>query len=334
LAGAGVAYYRLIYVPRREERGTVEYVLPHTLDVMDTTAEVRSVIGHLRAGDRVHVIAQTAHWSELNLPGDRTGWVESKYLLDGGTYDRGIQLLHDLQRHPAQAAGHAADVTNLHLEPARDSIVLAELHQNQGLQIFSRRLVDRPVDASAGTTSRARPHEAWYLVSDGSQAGWVLGRYIDLDVPAGIAQYAEGVNLVAWQVLKTVRDGNNEMPNYVVADRMGDESVDFNHIRVFNWWVKNHKYVTAYVESDLSGYFPIEVRQATDLNYYAQPAPYFRLHLVDDNGQRYQEVYGQFDTIVRRVGRVEGWDSDAMPEPEPRHERSEQPRGKSRRRRP
>jgi uncharacterized protein YgiM (DUF1202 family) len=310
----------------------VEYVLPQTLEVMDTTAEVRSVVGHLRAGDRVHVIAQTAHWSELNLPGQQTGWVESKYLLDGATYDRGVKLLRDLESHSAQAAGHVANVTNLHLEPARDSIVLAELNQNQPLEIYSRRLVDRPQEAAAPTT-RTRPREAWYLVSAGSRAGWVLGRFIELDVPPGIAQYAQGINMVAWQVLKTVRDGNSDMPNYLVADRVGDESVDFNHIRVFNWWVKNHKYVTAYVQSDVTGHFPIEVRQATDLNFYAQPAPYFRLRLTDDDGRPYQEVYGQFDTIVRPVGRVEGWESDAMPLPEPRHERREQERAEGRRRR-
>ena len=314
----------------------MEYVLPQTLDVMDTTAALRNVVGHLKAGNRVHVIAQTAHWSELTLPGGLTGWVESKYLLDGAIYDRGMKLLEDLQHAPPQAAGHASNVTNLHLEPSRDSIVLAELNQNQPLEIYTRRLVDRPLETASATGKGPRPHDAWYLVRDNARAGWVLGRFIDLDVPAGITLYAQGVNMVGWQVLKTVRDGNSDVPEYLVADRMGNETVDFNHIRVFTWWVKNHKYVTAYVQSDLNGYFPIEVRQATDLHYYAQSSPYFRLRLIDEDGQRYQEVYGLFDTIVRPVGRVEGWDSDAMPAPPPKEERHEerkrQPAARMRRR--
>ena len=305
-------------------QGTVEYVLPQTLDVMDTTAEVRSVVGHLKAGNRVYVIAQTAHWSKLNLPGGLTGWVESKYLLEGAIYDRGAKLLEDLQHSPPQSAGHASNATNLHLEPSRDSIVLAELKQNQPLEIYTRRLVDRPVEPTSATGKSPHPHDAWYLVRDNTRAGWVLGRFIDLDVPAGIALYAQGINMVGWQVLRTVRDGSNDMPEYLVADRMGNETVDFNHIRVFTWWVKNHKYVTAYVQSDLNGYFPIEVTQATDLHYYAQPSPYFRLRLIDEDGQRYQEVYGLFDTIVRPVGRVEGWDSEAMPEPPPKKEHHEE----------
>jgi uncharacterized protein YgiM (DUF1202 family) len=323
LAGAGGVYYRLIYLPGRTERGEVEYVLPPTLDVMDTPAEVRRVVGHLKAGDRIHVLAQTAHWSKLHLPGGLTGWVQTKYLLDGATYDRGVKLLSDLQKNPVQAAGHTSSVTNLHLEPARDSIVLAELSQNQRLEVYARRLVDRPVEsASAAPTSR-HPRDVWYLVRAGSRAGWVMGRFIDLDVPAGIAQYAQGINVVAWVVLKTVRDGNSDMPEYLVADRIGPVEADFNHIRVFNWWVKNHKYVTAYVESGLDGHFPIESREATDRDYYAKLSPYFRLRLIDEEGDKYEEVYGLFDTLVFRLGRVQGWDSEALPEPPVGHEKHE-----------
>ena len=336
LASAAFVYYRRIYVPAHAVRGVVEYVLPQTLDVMDTTAEVRSVVGHLKAGERVHVLAQTTHWSKISLPADQTGWVESKYLLEGAIYDRGVKLLDDLQRSAPQAAGHTSNETNLHLEPARDSIVLAELAQNRPLEVYARRLVDRPVESEASDAGKsAHPHDVWYLVKTNARAGWVLGRYIELDVPAGISLYAQGINMVGWQVLKTVRDGSSDVPEYLVADRIGTETVDFNHIRVFTWWVKNHKYVTAYVQSGLDGYFPIEVKQATDLNYYAQLSPYFRLRLIDDDGKRYQEVYGLFDTIVRPVGRVEGWDSDAMPEPAPKKERHEEharPRARRRRR--
>jgi hypothetical protein len=112
-----------------------------------------------------------------------------------------------------------------------------------------------------------------------------------------------------------------------VADRIGGAGgADFDHIRVFTWWVKHHRYVTAYVESGLVGYFPMEVQQIRDPNYYAQLSPYFRLRLIDENSHRYQKVYGLFDTIVRTIGTVDGWDSDAMPARVPRKERVEQQR--------
>jgi hypothetical protein len=79
--------------------------------------------------------------------------------------------------------------------------------------------------------------------------------------------------------------------------------------------VKEHKYVTAFVESDLKGYFPIRVAEI-------EGVPYFRLRLMDDHGQKYQKVYGLFDTITRSVGTVPGWESDAMPAaPEVHHHR-------------
>jgi len=41
--------------------------------------------------------------------------------------------------------------------------------------------------------------------------------------------------------------------------------------------------------------------------------PYFRLRLVDEDGEKYQKVYGLFDTIVRPQGTVKGWESEEMP---------------------
>ncbi len=288
---------------------------------MDTTAEIRSVIGHLRAGERVEVLARTAHWSELRLPGGGTGWVESKDLLDAATYERGTALLRSLEAYTPQAAGHLLTGTSLHLEPARDSMVLVDLAQNQPLEMFERRRVERPADATESAAGGKRGYDVWYLVRAGSRAGWLLGRFVNLDIPQGIATYAEGVNMVAWLVLKTVDDGGNNVPEYLVADRIASEDIDFNHIRVFTWWVKHHKYVTAYVESGLNGYFPITTKQLRDPNYYAQLSPYFRLRLVDENGHRYQKIYGLFDTIVKNVGTVDGWESDAMPALLPRKER-------------
>ena len=97
------------------------------------------------------------------------------------------------------------------------------------------------------------------------------------------------------------------MPEYLAADRLGTQEADFSHIRVFTWWIKEHKYVTAYVESDLKGYFPIRVSEVDGV-------PHFRLRLMDDQGQKFQKVYGLFDTMTRVVGTVPGWESDEVPE--------------------
>jgi hypothetical protein len=114
--------------------------------------------------------------------------------------------------------------------------------------------------------------------------------------------------MVAWLVLNTVPDEDRQVPQYLAADRVGNQDVDFTRIRVFTWWVKNHRYVTAYVESGLQGYFPIRVVQTGNV-------PCFRLHLVDKDANKIQKVYGLFNTITRPLGIVEGWESNAMPTP-------------------
>ena len=286
----------------------------------------------------MEVIGHTAHWSEVRLPRHQTGWVETKDLLDAATYQRGQDQLKALEKYPVQAAGHTSTTTNLRLDPARDSIVLSELAENQPLEIFGRRVVDRSPLTNTAASGRPHARDVWYLVRANSRAGWVYGRLIDLDVPAAISPYAEGINMVGWIVIKTVNDGGKAVPEYLVADRVGSGDVDFNHIRVFTWWEKRQKYVTAYVEGNLSGYFPLTSKESTDTDFFAKPSPYFRLRLVDDEGRRYQKVYGLFDTIVHSVGTVDGWESTAMPSkpaPSPAAvaRRKAAPAGRQRRRR-
>ncbi len=312
IAAGGAAYYYFVYAPRHRVRGEIAYVLPRSLAVLDTPAEVRRVIDTLKNGDRVEVLGRTTNLARVCLADGRIGWVEGKGLLDVAIHERGEQLLKGLESSPAQAFGHTMSVANLHLEPSRDATQLAQLPPNQRVEVFERRLAERAPQAGSQARSVA-VRDAWYLVRADSQAGWILGRLVELDVPEGISMYAQGVNLVAWQVLKTINDGAREVRQYLVADRIGTQDVDFNRIRVFTWWTKHHQYVTAYVEGNVNGYFPIRVTHMLDTAYFKERSPYFRLRLVDSDGHRFQKIYGIFDTIVRPLGTVDGWEGDSMP---------------------
>jgi hypothetical protein len=298
------AYYYLVYRPAHPSVLEVAYVLPEAVQVVDTPAEVRIVVDSLKSGDRVEVVKQTRNWAQVRTRDGLRGWVETKNLLDSRAYEGGQQLLRELLSLTPQADGHAAGVVNLRLEPSRDSAQLAQLTGDQTLQVFGRRLVERP--GPAGQPPEARSREAWYLVRAGPRAGWVLGRYVTLDIPEALSAYAQGTNLVAWLVIKTAEDGGRSIPEYLTADRTSTQEVDFSHIRVFTWWAKKHEYVTAYVESDLKGYFPIEVSFVNGVHY-------FRLRLMDDEGHKYQKVYRMYGNITRGLGTVQGWESEAMP---------------------
>jgi SH3-like domain-containing protein len=309
VAAAGSAYYLLVYKPSRLVSLEVGYVLPATVQVVDTPAEVRMVVGIVKSGERVEITKRTHNWAQIRTAENLSGWIENNTLLDSQTYNGGQKLLHELANTPVQAEGHTSGVVNLHLDPSRDAAQLAQLSENVKLEVYGRRMVARP--APDGQPSAAKIKDAWYLIRTRDRAGWIMGRFVAFDFPEKLMPYAQGSNMVAWVVIKAVSDDGQPVPEYLTAERLGTQEADFSHVRVFTWWIKNHKYVTAYVESGLNGYFPIRVATVNGV-------PYFRLRLIDEQGQKIQKVYGLFDTITRAVGTVPGWESDAMP-PAPEH---------------
>jgi len=304
IAGGIVSYH--YYASWRKARSPkdVAYVLPGSLEVVDAPGAIRLAVESVKAGDRVEVLLRSHDWAKVKLEDGRTGWVESKDIVDSEAYEGSQKLLRDLENLSVQAEGHAPQPINLRSEPSRDSACVAQLPNNQKLQVFGRKIVARPSQAADPSSPAAK--EVWYLVKADTHAGWVLGRSVTLDVPAPISANAQGYNLVAWMVLNTVADNGRQVPQYLAADRAANQDADFTHIRVFTWWVKNQQYVTSYAESGLRGYFPIRVAQNGKV-------PQFRLNLLDEQGNKVQKVYALFNTLTRPQGFVEGWDSNLAP---------------------
>ena len=92
---------------------------------------------------------------------------------------------------PAQAEGHTSGVVNLRLEPSRDAAQLAQLPENLKVEVYGRRMVDRP--APDGQPSAAKVRDAWYLIRADARAGWVLGRFVALDIPEKLAPVCPGL---------------------------------------------------------------------------------------------------------------------------------------------
>ena len=148
--------------------------------------------------------------------------------------------------------------------------------------------------------------EDWYLVRNSSgQAGWVLMRMIDLDVPLDVAQYAEGQRIVGYFLLNTVTenfDGEEKQePQYLVLLNQPKDGLpyDYNQIRVFTRNRNRHRYETAYRERDMEGYLPVSTgHQVFDKE---GDLPTFTIRKMNDSGQIVDVTYKMNGPIVRRV---------------------------------
>jgi hypothetical protein len=129
----------------------------------------------------------------------------------------------------------------------------------------------------------------------GPVAGWVLARFIDLELPDAVKDYASSADLhiVAWFELNRVADGSGgEAPQYLVAGSHGVEGspCDFTMLRVYTWSVPRKRYETAYIESDLCGRLPIQISAGAR-------GPEFQFPDVDQGGAK--RIYSMVQTSVR-----------------------------------
>jgi hypothetical protein len=307
-AGAGLWYYRSKTLS--ESAAEPAYILPEKVQLMNTPAAVRVRVAEAKRGDRVMVLERQWNWAQVRLADGRRGWLDQGALLDAETYEQGRRLFIELQRELPQASGRTITTINVRFEPSRDAPVLTQLAPYTPVEVFDRQVVERTAEQAEPGEARTPAPEVWYLVRTETDAGWLLGRAVRLEIPEEISMYAVGTNIVAWLVVSRVEDEGNQVPQYLVAERVGAQEIDFNRIRVFTWWKQRKRYATAYVESNLHGYFPLRIRERDG-------RPHFRLRLTDAGGRKYQKVYAMFDTIVRPLGTVEGWESEELPERPP-----------------
>jgi hypothetical protein len=152
-------------------------------------------------------------------------------------------------------------------------------------------------DSVSGGPVLAQTGVAGINVPAGLVAGWVLERFVELDLPAPVKDLASSANLhvIAWFELNRVPDGSGgEAPQYLVAGSRGGEGqvCDFTMLRVYTWGTKRKRYETAYVESDLCGRLPIHVSGGAK-------GPEFQFPDVDEGGA--DRKYAMVQTAVRRV---------------------------------
>jgi hypothetical protein len=254
------------------------------------------------------------------------GWIDGRLLMDPALWQRSVKLLTQVKTMPVQARGRTKVATNLRVEPGRTEPRIYQFSRGVPLEIVGRASADwvhATDEKESGNDSEEMKKEDWFLVRGlatrppGEAAaraadtntttqpgdltapisGWVIARFIELDLPGAVREGAASANLrpLAWFELNRVSDPSGDKPQYLVAATRGPEgqACDFTALRVYTWYVKRGRYETAYIENDLCGQMPVRVAKGP------KGEPEFRFHVMDgDKGER---VYRLNQTVVRRV---------------------------------
>jgi len=311
--------------PRREILGEA-FVSERVAPLLSGIAQVRQEVGMLHYGERVDVVGKRNDYFKVRTNSGAVGWVESRQLMEPALWQRSIKLLEQVRGMPVQARGRTKVSTNLRVLPGRTEARLYQFGRNVSVEIVGRAVADWVQvsdEKDSPNEQRETKKEDWFLVrgvatrppgdvsARGSElatttqpgeqtvpvAGWVVARFIELDLPEAVREEAASANIrpLAWFELNRVSDASGNKPQYLVAAARGPEGqiCDFTALRVYTWNMKRSRYETAFIENDLCGKLPIRVGRG----YKNQPE--FRFQVMDgDKGVR---AYRLNQTVVRRI---------------------------------
>jgi hypothetical protein len=300
------------------------YIADQSATLWSATAQVRRQVGTLGYGEKVSVLARAGDLTEVRSTDGTQGRVDSRLLMAPALWNQVGELTISAQKMPVQAKGHTRTISNVHIEPGRDSSRLFQFGRNVPVVVLHRQVASvshsggdesRATDDSAPSAGEKSDLEDWSLVlyspvkagstssSAGSQlnngpaipiAGWVLSRFLELDPPPPVGDYtaASGRRVVGWVQLNTVPDPSGDKSQYVVAAARSGEGqpCDFTSIRVYTWGAVRMRYETSFADNTVCGRFPVRVSQT--------PAgPEFRF--TDD--KNVERAYRLMGTVVRRL---------------------------------
>jgi hypothetical protein len=271
--------------------------------VWNSTAEVRVPLTTLPYGTSVQVLDRYNDQAEVRTVAGIQGWVASGSLLDPAVWNDALSLEKLTKSLVSQARGETRVRTNFHSAPGRSAPVIYDAPSGVPVLMYERRVEPAP----RGMGAAAPKDENWWLVraqtkDAGEISGWILGRFVKLELPDPLAEYAssEDIHVTGWYEINRSVDASGEVkPEYLMVGTRGPEGqpCDFTLARVYTWSRAHNRYETAFVENDLCGSLPVEVNPASTVNGDG----FFRFRNVGPTGVENRE-YGMKFTIVRRVG--------------------------------
>jgi hypothetical protein len=311
----GVVAYRRYRQPKTALE--IGYAGGRQVTLWSSTAVVREPVATLNFGDQLSILNRFRNEIEVRTDKGAMGWINKGELLSSKLWETAHLLEKKAATMPVEARGHTKVLSNLHVEPGREMPRIEQISSGVPVELLAREPVELQTDQpgteeeiSTGESAGASKKEDWWLVlartpEEGRVAGWVLGRFIDLDVPSPLPDYASAADMriVAWFALNHVNDANgNPQPQYLVLGTKGPagQICDFRQVRVYTWDVKRNEYETAFIDSDVCGKLPVT------LTHGSASTSEVTFSFRDlGNGAPVVRTYRMRQTIVRRVGQDE-----------------------------
>ncbi len=294
----------------KKEPVEIAYTATRGVTLWNTVAAIQEPVATLDYGTRLEVLQHFEDQVKVRTSNGAVGWTSESNLLTSDFWDETKQLDQQTAGLPVEARGETTVLTNLHIGAGRNSPRIRQLAKQVPVELFERRPVDMPpavTQAIAENAPQSRPagsrKEDWWLVRAElpdhiTASGWVLGRFIQIDLPEALYDYASsaGMHPVAWFELDRVPDGQGAAkPQYLLVGTHGAEGqpCDFTMLRVYTWSRKHQEYETAFVDSNVCGALPVEIKPVApgEVNFSFRSL---------SEGTPAQTVYRLDDTIVRR----------------------------------
>ncbi len=309
-------YFRLHHAKAPLEEA---YAGNREVTVWNTSAQVRAAVAKVNFGDRLDVVSRYSDQVQVRTAAGITGWVNEHDLLTAEFWQKAKDLKVATDAMPVEAHGRTRVLSNMHLEAGRDTPRIRQVNKDAAVDLFTRRPLETPspaatksVDPEPAAAASEGKKEDWWLVrahlpDQTEMSGWILGRFIDLEVPAPLPDYASaaGMRIVAWFELNEVTDANGQAkPQYLVVGTRGSEgqACDFTLMRVFTWGNQRQRYETAFVESDVCGKLPVKLMHPAPTAQTAASGGDVSFTFDDlSEGLPETRLYRMHQTIVRRV---------------------------------
>ena len=126
------------------------YVGDRAAVLWSTTAQVRQPVATLHYGERVAILRHTAEQSQVRTTDGIQGWVDNRLLMDPALWKKAASLLAGVKALPVQASGRTRALSNVHIEPGRDTPRIFQFGRNVPVVVFERRLTFAPHAAQSG----------------------------------------------------------------------------------------------------------------------------------------------------------------------------------------